>query len=152
LPSRTHIAVHVASWCALLAAACPASAEAGTGAQLIQRLNLERARVGLTPLKANRRLSLAARRQSHRQLRDDRFEHAANLGVGRRFRHVGELIARQSGWRIDTSTVALGWQNSPPHRSLIETGSFRLVGVGWARGRLDGALTTIWTVRLGARR
>ena len=107
--------------------------------------------MGLAPLRANRRLSSAARRQSRRQLKNDRFEHASNLGVGRRFRHVGELIARQDGWQIDTAGVALGWKNSTPHRSLIETGSFRLVGVGWARGRLGGQLSTIWTVRLAAR-
>jgi uncharacterized protein YkwD len=151
LPSRTHISVLAVSWLALLAAACPASAKAGTAGQLIKRLNLERARVGLAPLKANRRLNSAARRQSRRQLKNDRFAHASDLGVGRRFRHVGELIARHDGWRIDTAGVALGWQNSTPHRSLIETGSFRLVGVGWARGRLGGQLSTIWTVRLAAR-
>ncbi|MBN1530612.1 MAG: CAP domain-containing protein [Thermoleophilaceae bacterium] len=151
MPPRTHIAVLAASWLALLAAALPSSAKAGTAAQLIKRLNLERARVGLAPLKANRRLNAAARRQSRRQLKSDRFEHAPDLGVGRRFRHVGELIARQDGWRIDTAGVALGWQNSPPHRSLIESSSFRLVGVGWARGRLGGDLSTIWTVRLAAR-
>jgi uncharacterized protein YkwD len=151
VPSRTHIAVHLVSWCAVLAAAWPASAKAGTAAQLIHRLNNERARVGLGPLKADRRLGTAARRQSRRQLRTQRFEHAADLGAGRTFRRVGELIARQRGWRLDTGTVAVGWKNSPPHRSLIESSSFRLVGVGWARGRMGGALTTIWTVRLGAR-
>jgi uncharacterized protein YkwD len=148
-PTRT--AVLIASCLALLAAVLPAPAEAGTARQLIKRLNLERARVGLAPLKADRRLSSAARRQSRRQLANDRFEHASDLGIGRSFRHVGELIARQDGWRIDTAGVALGWRNSPTHRSLIETGSFRLVGVGWARGRLGGALATVWTVRLAAR-
>ena len=64
---------------------------------------------------------------------------------------MAELIARQPGWRLDTASVARGWKNSPPHRSLIETRSYRLAGVGWARGRLNGSLTTIWTVRLGAR-
>ena len=92
MPSRTHIAVHVASWFALLAAACPAAAKAGTGAQLIQRLNLERARVGLDPLKANRRLSGAARRQSRRQLKNDRFEHASNLGA-----MIAAALARLAG-------------------------------------------------------
>ena len=122
----------------------------GPAAQLIQRLNHERTRAGLEPLRADRKLSRAAARQSRRQLRTG-FGHAAHLGAGRSFRRVAELIARQSGWRLDTAPVALGWKNSPTHRSLLETGSYRLVGVGWARGRLDGALTTIWTVRLGAR-
>ena len=63
---------------------------------------------------------------------------------------MAELIARQSGWHLDTAPVALGWKNSPTHRSLLETSSYRLIGVGWARGRLNGSLTTIWTVRLGA--
>jgi uncharacterized protein YkwD len=151
LPPRTRTAVLIAPCLALLAVALPASAEAGTAAQLVKRLNVERAQAGLAPLRADRRLNTAARRQSHRQLVNDRFEHASDLGIGRSFRHVGELIARQAGWRIDTAGVALGWRNSPPHRSLIETGSFRLVGVGWARGRLAGRLATVWTVRLATR-
>ena len=134
----------------MLAAVSPASAKGGTAAQMIQRLNNERAQAGLEPLRSNRKLSNAAARQSRRQLRTG-FGHAANLGAGRGFRRVAELIARQSGWHLDTASVALGWKNSPTHRSLLETGSYRLIGVGWARGRLDGSLTTIWTVRLGAR-
>ena len=150
LPSRTHIAVQLVSWCAVLAAATPSSAKAGTATQVIQHLNQERARAGLAPLRADRRLSNAAARQSRRQLRTG-FGHAANLGAGRSFRRVAELIARERGWRLDSASVARDWKNSAPHRSLIETSSYRLVGVGWARGRLDGSLTTIWTVRLGAR-
>jgi uncharacterized protein YkwD len=134
----------------VLAAVSPASAKGGTAAQLIQRLNHERARAGLEPLRSNRRLSNAAARQSRRQLHTG-FGHARDLGAGRGFRRVAELIARQNGWRLNTASVALGWRNSPTHRSLLETGSYRLIGVGWARGRLDGSLTTIWTVRLGAR-
>jgi uncharacterized protein YkwD len=134
----------------VLAAVSPASAKAGTAADLIERLNDERARAGLEPLRSDRRLSRAATRQSRRQLRTG-FGHARHLGSGRGFRRVAELIARQRGWRLDTTSVAFGWRNSPTHRSLLETGSYRLVGVGWARGRLRGSLTTIWTVRLGAR-
>ena len=134
----------------MLAAVSPASAKAGTAAQLIERLNGERARAGLEPLRSDRRLAGAAARQSRRQLRTG-FGHAAHLGTGRGFRRVAELIARQRGWRLNTGSVAVGWENSPAHRSLLETGSYRLIGVGWARGRLNGSLTTIWTVRLGAR-
>ncbi len=150
MPPRTRIAVHMASWCAVLAAVCPAPAKAGAGAQMIQRLNHERTRAGLEPLRADRKLSRAAARQSRRQIRTS-FGHAAHLGAGRGFRRVAELIARQSGWRLDTAPVALGWKNSPTHHALLQTSSYRLIGVGWARGRLDGALTTVWTVRLGAR-
>jgi uncharacterized protein YkwD len=135
----------------VLAAALPVSAKAGPAGQLIQRLNHERARVGLDPLRADRRLSAAARRQSRRQLKTDRFGHAADLGAGKGFRRVAELLARRRGWRLNTGPIALGWRNSPTHRALVESGSYNLVGVGWARGRMGGTLTTIWTVRLGAR-
>jgi uncharacterized protein YkwD len=135
----------------VLAAAFPAAAKAGPAGQLIQRLNHERARVGLDPLRADRRLSAAARRQSRRQVETDRFEHAADLGAGNGFRRVAELIARRRGWRLDTGPIAFGWRHSPTHRALVESGSFRLIGVGWARGRMGGTLTTVWTVRLGAR-
>jgi uncharacterized protein YkwD len=150
LPPRTHIVVQLVTWCAVLAAVAPASAKGGTAGSLIHRLNHERARAGLEPLRSDRRLSRAAARQSRRQLRTG-FGHAKDLGVGRGFRRVAELIARERGWRLHPASVALGWRNSPTHRSLVETGSYRLIGVGWARGRLDGSLTTIWTVRLGAR-
>jgi uncharacterized protein YkwD len=150
LPPRTHIAVHLAALAAVLATAAPASAKHGTAANLISRLNHERSRAGLEPLRANRRLSATAARQSRRQIRTG-FGHSPDLGAGRGFRRVAELIARQRGWRLRPAPIALGWKNSPTHRALVESSAYRLVGVGWARGRLYGAPTTVWTVRLGAR-
>ncbi len=131
-------------------AAVPATAEAGTTSRMIHRLNVERARIGLGPLKADRALNVAAARQSRRQLRVGRFEHASSLGVPG-LRRVAELIARQPGWRLQTRPVARGWKNSPVHASLVESASYRLAGVGWARGMMGGVPTTIWTVRLGER-
>jgi uncharacterized protein YkwD len=129
----------------------PASAKGSTAAELIQRLNAERSRAGLQPLKADRRLSASAKRQSRRQIETDTFAHARRLGVGRGFRRVAELLARQSGWRLRTEPVAIGWRNSPTHRSLLENGSYDRIGVGWARGLMGSTPTTIWTVRLAAR-
>jgi uncharacterized protein YkwD len=131
-------------------AAAPATAEAGTTSRMVHRLNVERARIGLGPLKVDRALNVAAARQSRRQLRVGRFEHASSLGVPG-LRRVAELIARQPGWRLQTGSVARGWKNSPVHASLVESSSYRLAGVGWARGMMGGVPTTIWTVRLGER-
>jgi uncharacterized protein YkwD len=140
----------LATWAAVFATVAPASAQGGTAARLIERLNHDRARAGLKPLRADRRLSSAAARQSRRQLRTG-FGHAEDLGSGRGFQRVAELIARQRGWRLRPAPIARGWKNSPTHRALVESPSYNRVGVGWARGRLGDALTTIWTVRLGAR-
>ncbi len=140
----------MASCCAAVLAAAPATAEAGMASQMIQRLNVERARIGLGPLKTDRALSASAARQSRRQLRVGRFEHASSL-AGPGLRRVAELIARQPGWRLSTRPVARGWKHSPVHASLVESASYRLAGVGWARGWLGGMPTTIWTVRLGER-
>jgi uncharacterized protein YkwD len=131
-------------------AASPATAEASTTAKMIHRLNVERARIGLGPLKADRALSAGAARQSRRQIRVGRFEHASNLD-GPGLRRVAELIAWQPGWRLRTGPVAHGWKNSPTHASLVENASYRLAGVGWARGWFGGRPATIWTVRLGER-
>ena len=133
-----------------MVAVTPATAEAGTAARMIHRLNVERARIGLGPLKADPALSAGAARQSRRQLRVGRFEHASNIARPG-LRRVAELIARQPGWRLRTGPVAHGWKTSPVHASLVESASYRLAGVGWARGWMGGTPTTIWTVRLGER-
>ena len=133
LPSRTRKAAHLASCCAAVVAAVPATAEAGTTSRMIHRLNVERARIGLGPLKADRALNVAAARQSRRQLRVGRFEHASSLG-GPGLGRVAELIARQPGWRLRTRPGGQGWKNSPVHAALVESSSYRLAGVGWARG------------------
>jgi uncharacterized protein YkwD len=140
----------LATWVAVCATVAPASAKAGTAAQLIERLNHERARAGLQPLRSDRRLGTAAARHSRRQLRTG-FGHAQDLGSGRGFHRVAELIARQRGWRLRPGPIARGWKHSATHRALVESPTYNRVGVGWARGRLGNTLTTIWTVRLGAR-
>jgi uncharacterized protein YkwD len=136
----------------VLAAAAPgAAAKHGTAAGMIERLNAARARAGLHPLRADRKLNAAAARHSRRQMRTGMFAHARDIGSGRSFRRVAELIARQPGWRLRPAPVASGWNHSPAHAALLRNGSFSLVGVGWARGRMGGAPTTIWTLRLGSR-
>jgi uncharacterized protein YkwD len=118
---------------------------------MIERLNAGRARAGLQPLRADRRLSAAAARHSRRQIRTGIFAHARDLGAGHGFHRVAELIARRPGWRLRTRPVASGWGHSPSHAALLRSGSFRFVGVGWARGRIGGVPATVWTLRLGSR-
>ena len=150
MPSRTRRAARLASWCAVVLATLPAPARAGTVAHLVSRLNAERARVGQGPLRADPELSSSAARQSRRQLRAGRMQHSRRLGIVG-FRRMAELIAFQPGRRLRTGSVARGWRRSPVHSALVESPSFRLVGVGWARGRLGGRAVTFWTVQLGTR-
>ena len=151
MPSRTHVLVQFVSILALLAVAAPAGARRTTASDLVHRLNVQRERAGLDPLRTDPRLRASAARQSRRQLRHGYFGHGSSVLASPRFRRLGELLAREPGWHLRTGPIARGWRGSPSHNALVHSAGFQLVGVGWARGWLNGAQITIWTVHLGAR-
>jgi uncharacterized protein YkwD len=125
------------------AQARPASAKA-TAAQartVKQLINSIRARHGLRPVRADRRLARAARGHSRDMLRRGYFAHEGPDGTpasrvraaGYRFAAVGEVIAWGTGSLSSPRALVRGWMKSPPHRRIILSRTFREIGVGLAR-------------------
>jgi uncharacterized protein YkwD len=147
---------------ALLVAAAPASADSacsGTDAQptssnlaqiestTLCLLNAERRKRGLSPLRSNARLRLAALRHSRDMVSRHYFAHES-LGGGdfeTRIRRTG-YIPRYGAWAIGENIgwgtgslstpgeMVNAWMNSPPHRRNILASDFREIGIALATG------------------
>lgn len=116
--------------------------------QVINLVNQERAKAGLSPLKANLELSRVARIKSE-DMRDNRyFSHdSPNYGspfdmmrhYGISYRTAAENIA--AGQRSPQEVVQ-AWMNSEGHRRNIMNPNMTEIGVGYVQG---GSYGTYWT-------
>jgi uncharacterized protein YkwD len=144
---------------AVLAAAatllCPAATFADAGvhaeAQAIETLNQIRASQGLASLHASKSLAQSADAYSRYMLLNDFFGHQARIPVASRFHTAGETLAWHSGWQPGPRRTVHQWMASPPHRAVLLSPAFRLVGMGMERGRLDGRAVTMWVAHVGHR-
>jgi uncharacterized protein YkwD len=82
----------------------------------------------------------------------DYFGHASRIAASSVFGRLGETLELHSGWQADASQTIDEWMNSPTHRAVLLSASFRYVGMGIARGRLGSKLVTVWVAHVGARR
>jgi uncharacterized protein YkwD len=128
------------------------------------RLNAERSRYGLRPLRLNRRLSAAARAHSRAMARRHFFSHNSLSGAsfldrirgtgylrGARSWSVGENIAYGSGRLSTPRSIERAWMNSPGHRANILSRSFRSIGIGIAAGTPSGGGGATYTTDFGRR-
>lgn len=116
--------------------------------EVVRLVNIERAKVGLPPLKENWQLSRIARYKSQDMINKNYFSHYSPTygspfqmieSFGLRFSAAGENIAM--GQRTPQE-VMNAWMNSPGHRSNILNPTFTEIGVGLAK---DKAGRCYWT-------
>jgi uncharacterized protein YkwD len=155
----------------LLAAtfAVPAAASAGSSARLDQKeraiirgINHQRANHGLAPVRASARLSRAADFHSWEMLDANYFAHASRDGGSfdervRRFvnkRALGETLAMLGGGcgRGSARRVVRMWMDSPPHRAILLSGSYRRVGVGKRVGSLGSSKACMVTADFSSKK
>lgn len=127
-------------------------------AAVLARVNAERRRAGVSPLKANPLLDRAAQRHAEDMLRRGYFAHESPEGDKVRER------ARDAGydWRAIGENIALGqtsvdevmdtWMKSPGHRRNILDPDFKELGVGLALGRSGDSHRVLWAQAFGTRR
>jgi uncharacterized protein YkwD len=146
---------------ALLTLAAPARADAP--ADTLRLLNAARATRGVPPLKADRRLAIAARAHSLDMVAHGYFDHVAPNGEGLRARvaHTGWLrrrfpwqLAENLAWGTGNlatpeATVA-AWLHSPAHRRIMLARALRVVGLGIVLGTPSGAPGATYTADFGA--
>ena len=147
----------------LLAAtfAVPAVASA-SGARLDQKeraiirgINHQRANHGLAPLRASARLARAADYHSWEMLDANYFAHTSRDGGSfdervRRYvnkRALGEALAYLGGSCGPGSArqIVRMWMNSPPHRAILLSSTYRRVGIGKRVGSLGSRKTCMVT-------
>ena len=135
-------------------AAQASSARMNAGERTIVRaINRARAANGLRALRGHRRLARAADAHTRSMLRADFFAHGAFASRVRRYvrsRRVGETIAMTT--RCSARTVVRMWLNSPPHRAVLLSRTFRRVGIGRRSGRLGASRACLVTADFASRR
>jgi uncharacterized protein YkwD len=128
---------------------------------IVRAINRQRSKHGLKKLRASQRLARAADYHSWEMLDADYFAHESRDGGSfdrrvRRFanhRAVGETLAMLGGCgRRAARQVVRMWMNSPGHRAILLSSSFRRVGIGKRKGNLDGSRACLVTADFGSRK
>lgn len=138
-------------------------------AAVIRELNEVRATQGLEPLRSSPSLRSAARGHSRSMLDDGFFSHDSADGTafserirryytnrGWRTWSVGEALLASQGIDIDAAGIVKAWLQSPPHREIILSPTFREAGIGalyapTAPKAFSGAETVVVTADFGLR-
>jgi uncharacterized protein YkwD len=134
---------------ALLLPAAPAVADAEREA--IDALNDVRRAHNLPALRVSGSLNRSSGRYARRMIRHDFFGHASHIQMAGGFRSAGETLAWHRGWRAQPRRTVSRWMHSPGHRAVLLSPGFRLVGMGFARGRLGSRMATTWVAHVGSR-
>lgn len=128
---------------------------------IVRAINRQRAKHGLSALRSSRRLARAADFHTWEMLDADYFAHESRDGAPfdqrvRRFarhRAVGETLAMLGGCgRKAVRKVVPMWMNSPGHRAILLSESFRRVGLGKRTGDLGGDRACLVTADFGSRK
>jgi uncharacterized protein YkwD len=127
-------------------------------AEMLARVNAERKRAGVPPLKPNPRLDVAAQRHAGDMLARAYFAHQSPEGKTVRerataasydWRSIGENIAEG---QLTVTEVMDTWMHSPGHRRNILDPGFRELGVGLALGKSGDGYQVEWAQTFGTRR
>jgi uncharacterized protein YkwD len=128
---------------------------------IVRAINRQRSKHGLAALSASRRLAKAADFHSWEMLDADYFAHESRDGgpfderVRRYAKHrsLGETLAMLGGCgRKAANRVVRMWMNSPGHRAILLSSSYRRVGLGKRTGDLGGDKACVVTADFGSRK
>jgi len=148
--------------------AAPAQARGGssrldpTERRVIRLINANRRAFGLRRVVVSRALSRSANYHSRDMLRRNFFAHNSSNGMPfdarvRRYKRaarIGENLAYipGAGKGGQARQIVSLWLNSPEHRSVLLSRSYRRIGVARRTGRLGGARVTVFTADFTSKR
>src|SRR5215216_5471101 len=128
---------------------------------IVRAINRQRAKHGLATVRLSRRLARAADFHSWEMLDADYFAHESRDGgpfderVRRYAKHrsLGETLAMLGGCgKGSARRVVRMWMESPGHRAILLSSSYRRVGLGKRTGKLGGNHACVVTADFGSRR
>ena len=135
------------------AAVLPAASAAASAEQdAIDQLNQVRQSNGLAQLRTSESLHRSSSRYAKHIIDTGYFGHASRIAASGAFGRVGETLELHAGFRADPGGTINEWMNSPEHRTVLLSSSYRWVGMGIAHGRIGSKLVTVWVAHVGARR
>ena len=129
-------------------------ASASLGRQVLRGINAQRHAHGLRPLRLVGALGRVAGSHSRFMAHVGRLQHESADGTpattrirrAMRVRLAGEAIA----FAADARAIVRSWMASPPHRELLLSRSYRVIGVGVVRGTYESYRVLYATADLGA--
>jgi uncharacterized protein YkwD len=125
---------------------------------LLCLVNKKRAANGLNKLRLDRKLQRAAGRHARDMVKHDYFAHqrAGGPDLTERLDRVGwngdawgENIAYGCGSASSPKATLRNWMNSPPHRDLLLSGTYRRGGLGVGAEAPCGDGGAIWVLDVG---
>jgi uncharacterized protein YkwD len=128
---------------------------------IVRSINRQRSKHGLAAVRSSNRLAKAADFHSWEMLDADYFAHESRDGGSfdqrvRRYanhRALGETLAMLGGCgRGSARTVVRMWMNSPPHRAVLLSSSYRRVGIGRRAGEFGGSRRCLVTADFGSKK
>jgi len=166
---RAAVSLALASGCLLTTLFCsPLVTAAGAKPKvdakeraMVRAINHQRVRHGLARVHSSGRLARAADFHSREMLAGDFFDHDSRDGTPfhrrvRRFanhRAVGETLAMLGGCgKGSARRVVRMWMNSPGHRAILLSGTYRRVGLGKRTGNLGGSRACVITADFASKR
>jgi uncharacterized protein YkwD len=128
---------------------------------IVRAINRKRSKYGLANVRSSRRLARAADFHSWEMLDADYFAHESRDGgpFDRRVRRyanhraLGETLAMLGGCgKGSPRRVVRMWMNSPGHRAILLSSTYRRVGLGKRTGNLDGNRACVVTADFASRK
>jgi uncharacterized protein YkwD len=128
---------------------------------IVRAINHQRAKHGLAKVRSSKRLARAADYHSWEMLDANYFAHESRDGgpfderVRRYARHraLGETLAMLGGCgKGSARRVVRMWMESPVHRAILLSSTYRRVGLGKRTGDLGGNRACVVTADFGSRK
>ena len=125
---------------------------------LLCLVNRKRSSEGLGKLRFDRKLARAAGRHARDMVRHDYFAHQRPGGPDLTERldrakwrgtHWGETIAYGCGSSSSPRAALKGWMNSPPHRAILLSGTYKRGGLGLGGEAPCGGGGAIYVMNVG---
>ena len=125
---------------------------------LLCLVNRKRAAHGLRSLRRDRKLQRAAGHHARDMVKHDYFAHQREGGpdltarldrVGWNGRAWGENLAYGCGTASSPKATLRNWMNSPPHRDILLSGTYRRGGLGVGAEAPCGSDGAMWVLDVG---
>ncbi len=123
--------------------------------KIIELTNIERQKIGLSPVTENSELDAAAEKKGENMIAENYWAHFAPSGktpwdfilaAGYHFTFAGENLAKNF---YSSDEVVKAWMNSPSHRDNLLNSKYKDIGIAVVEGNLDGQKTTIVVQEFG---
>ena len=116
--------------------------------RMIAAINDARERAELPPLQAAPQLERSAGAFARWLVGRNTFAHRPGISTSRDYPHSGEALSMHFSFQARIGPTLQAWMSSSRHRGLVMTSTMDMVGVGHARGRVQGRPRTIWVLQV----